>query len=410
MTRFYSFLGRIVARPVLFRALALLFFLGLGVSVVYRGGFEVPKRTDLTVYVAAGEAVRSGGDIYEAQNSRGWNYLYLPLLAALFAPLSKAPLPWLVTVWYLLSLAALYGSVALTSRLIGAEGSTLLAASAYVLTLPCFVHTLARGQLGVLVLFLSVAAFYFWDRKKPAWAGLCLSLAVVLKTSPTAFLAFFFVARKDWKTLAWAVAGAAIWLLAIPSVFIGFERNLAFVGEWLRLVGVTASPRPWETAVWHQATTPFAADNQALPALAERLWWKTEQAFFTHSNTFFRHGFRGLLAMALGGLFVLTARLDRAQIPKLFAVYALFSALMLLFSPVSEMHHYTAVFMLLAAALWMREGTGEEARRRIDAGVWAFAALYLLGLCWEPAGWFGAPVLGLLVFSAATTAAVRSRS
>src|SRR5579871_440554 len=92
-------------------AAAIVFFLGLGVSTVFRAGpypvggsesagksltrwekrmgFSLDKsgrkvwgskvhRTDFTVYTAAGQAVRDHTDIYQAHNIRGWNYLYPP--------------------------------------------------------------------------------------------------------------------------------------------------------------------------------------------------------------------------------------------------------------------------------------------------------------------------------------------
>ncbi len=402
MDLFLRILGSLLSRKKLFWFLAAAFFTGLGISTVYRGCFEVPKRTDFTVYLAAAEAVNSGGDIYAAQNSRGWNYLYLPLLAVILSFFTKLPLPLLVFLWYALSLTALYGSVVLLAKMFPENKSALLTAvAAYTLTLPCFTHTLARGQVGVLVLFLLTAVFYFYLKREDFFAGMLLALAIVLKVSPPGFAVFFFLFKREWRVLWWTLAGAGLFTLIVPGWVLGRERTIEYLFEWLRLAAQSVSARPFESPVWHQATTPFAQDNQSLSALATRLFWGTESLYFQGSNEVIRLGTRILSGAVLAGLaFSLRSRRADGDKTRLLAQYALFPALMLLASPVSETHHYTVLFLLFAAALMLMEGGRPAQRVWLALAAWISFLFYLAGLLNRGAGWYGLPAAGLLVLFA----------
>ncbi len=397
MDHFLNFLSFFLSRKKLFAFLAVLFFLGLGISVVYRGAFETPKRTDFTVYLAAAEAVNGGGDIYTVQNARGWNYLYLPLLAVLLSFVTALPLPLLVLGWYGLSLGALYGSVVLLARSFPEnKNAMLIAVAAYALALPCFVHTLARGQIGVLVLFLLAAAFFFYVEKKDLRAGLLLSLAAVLKVTPVGFAVFFFIFKKEWRVLGGFLAGVALFVFAVPSLRLGFGRNWYFLGEWMQMGAQAVSERPWESPVWAQALNAFVPDNQSFAALATRLRWGTENNFFSHADSLIRYGARIAAALGLGALAFSFPGRGREGRAALLAQYSFYPSLMLLVSPVSETHHFTTLFLSFAAALFLAEGRGRRAKGALYGGVWAAFAFYLAGLTCRYAGWYGLPALGLL--------------
>ncbi len=397
MSFFYSLLDIFLTRNKLFYWTVLVFFLGLGVSVVYRGGFEIPKRTDLTVYLAAGEAIRDGSDIYAAQNSRGWNYLYPPLLAIALSPLARLPLPLLVISWYALSLAALYGSVSLMLRMFAEyPGARRAVIAGYALTLPCLMHTLARGQVGVLALFLIIAVFYFHLKERPMTAGILLALAIVLKPSPAAFIIFFFILSREWVMCLWTAIGALFFVYILPSLCIGFQRNQALLVEWLHIAGQATSSRPFESHAWHQAVTPFAPDNQSLYALVMRLFWGSEQKLFVspdHLTPVLMKAAAALSLVMLAFFFHHGARYDKKS---KFAIYSLFSSLMLFFSPVSEMHHYTVLFLMFTAG-FLALGDADLkplTRRALIAGLWTAFIGYTAGLIYHPAGWWGMPVLG----------------
>src|SRR3990167_8955569 len=76
-------------------SLALLSFVfGVGASTIFRAGFDVKIRTDLSVYRAVGVAVLEGKDIYEVRNERTWYFTSPPVVSVLCIPLAFLPLVW----------------------------------------------------------------------------------------------------------------------------------------------------------------------------------------------------------------------------------------------------------------------------------------------------------------------------
>ncbi len=235
MTAFYSFVNFFLRRKPLLIFLVFLFFLGLGVSTVYRGALNTPKRTDLTVYIRGAEAIRAGENIYTVRTERSWNYIYLPLTAVILSFFTGTP----------------------------------------------------------FTLFLVLLVFYFYTQKRPAWAGILLALAIVLKTSPVGFIVFFFLFKREWEICLWILFGLCLWILASPSFFIGWERN---------------------------------------------------------SNHTIAVTMKALSVAALAGLAWLCGKNKTSDKVRLFAEYSLFPMTMLFFSPASKMNHFTVLFILFAAA------------------------------------------------------------
>src|SRR5580698_838076 len=66
-------------------------------------------RTDFTVYTEARAAFFDGRDPYQVSNPRGWRYLYPPMFAILVAPLHALPPMGQVAVWFVLSVAMVFG-------------------------------------------------------------------------------------------------------------------------------------------------------------------------------------------------------------------------------------------------------------------------------------------------------------
>ena len=82
-------------------------------SSKFRSALIERRMGDLTVFVRTAWAVRSGEDLYDVADEKGFHYQYAPLLAILMTPLADPPagvdrswvLPYQVTVavWYVLN-------------------------------------------------------------------------------------------------------------------------------------------------------------------------------------------------------------------------------------------------------------------------------------------------------------------
>ncbi len=403
---FFSSLKRLsnflFQKPRIFHAIVLAFLIGLGISTVYRGGISKHQRTDFSVFVRAAQGVEANENIYDVKTVRQWNYVYLPLLAVLTVPLAHLPFSLSVLLWYVLSAAA-YMVIFVLARRLGssAQEGFFAAFAASLLSLPAFLNSLSRGQLGVLSVLFALGVFWLYLRKKDFLAGLLLAFGIVLKTSPLAPLVFFFLFKRNWRVLAGCALGAVLFVLVIPSLPQGYAKNIYWLSEYFRITTQAVSDKGYDGILWQQLVTPFAEDNQSAYAVLTRLKWGTEAAYIGHSNETIRWVMRGLAALLL--LIAAAAGMrhtKRAPAKRLLLEYSLFPMVMLWVSPITQTHHYTVLFLLfLAGVFYLIETSAEEKKKRfcIQAGLLAGSFSFLGGLVSEPLAWWGIPVWGTML-------------
>ncbi len=379
--------------------------LGVGISTFYRGAISSRQRTDLTVFLVAGEMVAEGraNQIYEIENKRSWHYVYPPILAILLAPVSKWPLGATVTLAYLLSLVCLAGTIVLSRRFEGdARPSPWQIALAMFFCLPMLLNTLTRGQFGIISLFFMAAIFYNYLRQQKVLTGLLLAFAVALKISPLAFLVFFFLMKREWKILACTAMGFGLFFFLLPSLAIGFHQNWELLRVWQSLMSASQSDGAYRHYLWGELFTPFAEDNQSLYAVITRCVWHSEAHFIRRYSTLVRYitlG-TGILLLALPFFKTRSAGPAKANDPlKLLAEFSLFPMLMLFNSPVTQIHHYTVTYFLFLAALMMmdRAPRGSWARKCLGFGLWTCALSLTLGMLVPLMGYWGIPLWGSML-------------
>jgi hypothetical protein len=325
------------------------FLVIVGISTLCRGGIgPPPRRTDLTVFLSAAEAIKSGANIYIITNDRGWHYVYMPLLAVLLTPFTRLPLLLNTFLWYMLSVVALCGTVLLSARLAQDRLKGMRAAvMAMIFCIPPLVESLTRGQTGVMFIFLAIAILYLYTRGRVVWAGVLLAFSVVLKVSPLALLVVFFLVKREWKTLAAALLGIFFFAWALPSIVIGADRNWLLLKEWSYSMTHAISGAGNESRIWTELVNPLAHDNQSLYAVFTRWACPTETVLATHNDFWIRWGVRIFGVLALSIIAFISRRGKSQSSPKRVMIeYSLFLILMLLVSPVSETHHYTILFAL----------------------------------------------------------------
>lgn len=398
---------------------------GVGISTFYRGAVSPKQRTDLTVYLKAGEVVAEGRSekIYETENVRHWNYVYSPLLAILLAPVSKWPIGINVTLAYALSIACLAGTVLLSRRFPGSvltvktgrqtctsvpapspeyRTASRQIALSMIFCLPILLNTLTRGQLGIITLFFMAAIFYSYLAEHKIITGLLLALAVTLKISPLAFLVFFFLMKRQWKILLYTLTGFGFFFFLFPSLFIGFHRNWELLKIWQGLMSISQSDEAYHSYLWAQLFTPFSNDNQSLYAVITRFAWPSEAQFIGYSNAFVRYITSGLgvLFLALPFFRTRSAASKTGQDPvALLTEFSLFPMLMLFTSSVTQIHHYTVTyFLFFTALLWMdRIPRGSRIRKCLGFSLWACALSLTLGMIFLKAGIWGVPLWGSML-------------
>jgi hypothetical protein len=206
-------------------------------------------------------ALEKGEDISER-----YAYPNPPIMAVLLLPLAKLPpLPAALAWFYLkagmalLALRWVFGLVADAGHPFppGAKALTVL------LSLRPILGDLDHGNVNLFILFLVVGALAAYRRGRDYLAGLVLALAAACKVTPALFLPYF-LWKREWRVLAGAAAGLALflWPGPVPSLYLGFQENQRQLVSWYREM-----VEPF--VVGGKVTSEYA--NQSLPGVVYRL-------------------------------------------------------------------------------------------------------------------------------------------
>lgn len=231
--------------------LAILFVV-FGAITLVRSAFQQVRKTDLTVYLRAAWAARTGEDLYSITDEHGWHYHYPPTLAAAMVPFAQPPagvdaqplVPYatVVVLWYFVGAGCVLAAVGMLTPAVGTAGlfrdgryrRWLLHAPVWIL-LPAIASTLGRGQLNALVLLALAGMTAAAVRGNSVGAGAWLAGAISLKVFP-AFLLIVPLVRRDWKWLGGCAAGLLVCLVLVPAAVVGPMRTAELYGAWVRQV------------------------------------------------------------------------------------------------------------------------------------------------------------------------------
>ena len=216
--------------------------------------------SDLTVFLRAGWAVRSGENIYEVSDERnGWYYVYPPSFAILMAPLAEAPpgadqswmlpYPISVAIWYFFNVALLIWAVnrlANALQKISADPEVrdqpsgcrrwwfLRLVPFYACIIPIG-STLGHGQTNLIVLAMLCGMLAAILEKKSLQAGLWMAGPICMKVFP-AFLLLYPLWRRDGRCLAGCALGLFLGLIVLPGAVFGPERTIAYYEQFADMV------------------------------------------------------------------------------------------------------------------------------------------------------------------------------
>src|SRR5262249_7651194 len=137
-----------------------------------------------------------------------------------------------------------------------------------LLSLRPIMSDLVHGNVNLFILFLVIGAVFAYHRRRPFVSGVIVGLAIACKVTP-ALLVPYFLWKRQWKALAGCAFGLGVFLFVVPSLFLGWDKNNAFLFAWTKQMilpylvgGIVTSEH----------------NNQSLPGLVHRL--------LTHSPSF----------------------------------------------------------------------------------------------------------------------------
>lgn len=309
---------------------------------------------DLHVYLGGAAALDHPGTLYSyvyADQTPDFPlpFTYPPFAALVFYPLSRLPFGLVAFCWQLGIIAALYGVVRLSQRLLGVPAGEqhrqAMAWTALAIWTEPLRSTFDYGQVNVILVLAVLAAVY-----SSRWwiSGLLVGLAAGVKLTP-AVSGLYFLGMRRWRTAAFS-AVVFTGTVAVSIAVIGQQARYYFtdlLGDAGRVGPIgTSFNQSWRGGIsrllGHDAGYgPLVLAGIAVTAVLAVLAW------------------RGLAGERLGSLLVV----------QLFG---------LLLSPISWTHHWV---WLVPLAIWLLSGPWSQRRGARALGL-GWLALAIVGVPW----------------------------
>ncbi len=288
-------------------------------------------------------------DIYQR-----YTYPNPPIMALLLNPLAQLPPLVGSLAWFYLKVGMTLLALHWILRLVEVPGRPFPAwakALTLLLGLRPIMGDLSHGNVNLFILFLVVAALYAFHRGRDVTAGIVLALSIACKVTPALFVPYF-LWKRAWRTLAGCAVGLVLFLVLVPGLFLGSQRNLQLFGSWLERMVV-----PYVVA----GTVTSEHPNQSLPGLAFRLGTHSPSFADEHGEPLAYHNLANLdphwvgwflkgSMLLFAGVVVWSCRTPRSlrQGWRLAAEFSLVVLGMLLFSERTWKHHCVTLLLPFA--------------------------------------------------------------
>ena len=254
--------------------------------------------SDLDVYRSGADHVLHGLSLYAAWP--GLPFTYPPFAALVLAPLAVVPAALATVLWLLLSWLAYLGFAGVLLARLGLRGRRLVLALAAGLAFEPVWHTVALGQINLVLGLLIVLDTLVLPAR---WRGLGVGIAAGIKLTPAIFL-LYFALRREWWAMARAAAGLAITMaisaVVVPSDAWDYWTRLFYAAD--RIPGVEYVNNQSLHAVLIRAAHDLHP-SLVLGAVADVLALALT-ALAAHRQLRRGHDVAALVAVAVGGLLV----------------------------------------------------------------------------------------------------------
>ena len=173
-----------------------------------------------------------------------------PIMPLTLYPLMALPPVEGALAWFGIKAALAAASVLLCLRMVRLGDRPVpswVQAMVVLLSLRPIMSDLHHGNNNIMILFLVVATLTAWRKGYDVLAGLILAYAIAFKVTPGLFLAYF-AYKRSWRTVGATLLGLGIFLLIVPSIFLGPEFNGICLGTW-----------------FHRILSPYVVNNDGSP-------------------------------------------------------------------------------------------------------------------------------------------------
>lgn len=313
---------------------------------------------DLHVYLGGAAALDQPGTLYDyvyADQTPDFPlpFTYPPFAALVFYPLHVLAFGLAAFGWQLATIAALYGAIRVSQRLLGEAGGPALASrrgalcwTAITIWIEPLRSTFDYGQINVLLMLMALWAVY-----TTRWwlSGLLIGVAAGVKLTP-AIVGVYFVGVRRWGAAVFsAVVFAAT--IAVATLVAGDQVGYYFtklLGDAHRVGPIgTSFNQSWRGGISRILGHDAGSGPLVLVAIA----------------------LTGVLAIAAWRALTPSDRLGKLLVVELFG---------LLLSPISWTHHWVWLVPLM---IWLFDGPLRDCRAAaILGGMWL--VLTIVGVPW----------------------------
>lgn len=261
-------------------------------------------------------------------------YLYPPLFAVFFLPLTFFKLSWALKIWGFLNAVALIYALSLLSKIFKPK---TLSTSTWMLLVFVFslisypvLWSLDLSQNSLLLFLLWVLLFLSLDQKKEIWAGGILGILILIKLNPILILPWL-LWRRFYRTVGICVMTLLV-LLSLSVAMAGWESMRIYFFELVPLL----------------SSGIHYFENQSLLGLLLRLPADVDcvtgpAGVVDHVPLGLYHGLTILLLIIQGASLFIRGLSSQERMRREFCSWLLF---LLLISPVSWSHHLVNVVLV----------------------------------------------------------------
>ncbi|MHB8627598.1 MAG: glycosyltransferase family 87 protein [Aggregatilineales bacterium] len=296
---------------------------------------------DFQIYFNAMQNALHGRSAYFPYSEDN-SFFYHPSVLSILSVLATLPLGTAYAIWSLLSLAAYSFSIYLIFIHLAGEGMRWRRIAPYIVVLVFFapfIETLYLGQIDAFVTLLLILCLWFDEHHESIPAGICLGVAILLKTSPVIVLLYFLAMRHFRVLIATSIT------LAVFSLFTFVQFGPQVYTDFLSVLGLIEGDRVFlgvYTNLSAVAITFRVLTALQMPVSSEVITW----------------AYRLILG---GSLALLAFQAWRGSYATTKARYQFFGAILIvmtMFSPIVWFHHNVFLLLPLGLTLLYRTRSG----------------------------------------------------
>jgi hypothetical protein len=291
-----------------------------------------------------------------------------PIMAIVLKPFADLPPKVGALTWFYAKALMAVLSVVWVFRLVDPDAPDKVKASAILLTLPMLLGDLSHNNVNIFILFLISGCLEAYRRGWSFTSGLVLALAIACKVTPLMFLAFF-IWKRSARAVAGCIVGLALWLVVVPGLAFGWDRNAELMESWYSLM---VKPGLVDNRVTSEHP------NQSVPGVVYRLLTRSASFVVYPDNIPTPAEFHNvadigtdaarwvvkgcLVAFAVLIMVLCRGPRDVRQGPRFAAECSLIVIGMLLFSERTWKHHAVTLLLPFAVLSWSAIAGGRRLR------------------------------------------------